>query len=182
MDVLQCHNRLRIEFLTITQYDCPDLTALHQSLSKYLTAQDTRDTPTITKQKRTLVWLGNLLYLQPRSTIKHSSFQWVRKHILSDKQLNTRCCDLLASVDAHYSFPDQLRVVPIRQQPLDSSLGPSPVLDQFNLHHLEQTTWHAITEVNQGLDLLIVGWLTALELSIPKLFSSCCTEVISDCR
>ena len=48
----------------------PHSTALHRGLSKYLTAQDTRDTPTITKHNRTLVRLGNLLSLQPRSTIK----------------------------------------------------------------------------------------------------------------
>ena len=54
-------------------WGCPYLwvlTALHQSLSKYLTAQDTRGTPTITKHNRTLARLGNLLYIQPRSTIK----------------------------------------------------------------------------------------------------------------
>ena len=41
-----------------------DLTALHRSLSKYLTAQDTRGTPTLTKHNRTLAMLGNLLYLR----------------------------------------------------------------------------------------------------------------------
>ena len=43
-------------------------TALHQSLSKYLTAQDTLGTPTLIKYNRTLVRLGNLLSLQPQST------------------------------------------------------------------------------------------------------------------
>ena len=43
------------------------LTVLHQGLFKYLTAQDTCDTPTITKHKRTPVRLGNL---QTRSLIK----------------------------------------------------------------------------------------------------------------
>ena len=33
-------------------------TALHQSLSKYLTAQDTRGTPALTKQIKTLARLG----------------------------------------------------------------------------------------------------------------------------
>ena len=48
----------------------PVSTAVHRGLSKYLTAQDTCDTPTITKHNRTLVRLGNLLSLKPRSTIK----------------------------------------------------------------------------------------------------------------
>ena len=46
------------------------VTALNQGLSKYLTAQDTCGTPTLTKHNRTLARLGNLLSLQPRSTIK----------------------------------------------------------------------------------------------------------------
>ena len=49
-------------------------TALHQGLSKYLTAQDTRGTPTLTKHNRTLSRLGNLLPLQPRST---TNVNWV---------------------------------------------------------------------------------------------------------
>ena len=49
-------------------------TALHQSLSKYLTAQDTRGTPTLTEHNRALARLGNLLYVQPRSTIKVNCF------------------------------------------------------------------------------------------------------------
>ena len=47
---------------------------LDLGLSKYLTAQDTRDTSTITKYNRTLVRLGNLLPLEPRSTIKLIGF------------------------------------------------------------------------------------------------------------
>ena len=43
-------------------------TSLHCSLSKYLTAQDTRGTPTLPKHNRILTRLGILL--QPRSTIK----------------------------------------------------------------------------------------------------------------
>ena len=46
------------------------LRALNRSLSKYLTAQDTRGTPTLTKENRTLARLGSLLFLRPRSTIK----------------------------------------------------------------------------------------------------------------
>ena len=49
---------------------CSGFTALHRSLSKYLTATDTRGSPTLTKHNRTLARLGNLLYLQPRSTIE----------------------------------------------------------------------------------------------------------------
>ena len=45
-------------------------TALHRSMIKYLTVQDTRGTTTLTKHNRTLVRLGNLLYFQPPSTIK----------------------------------------------------------------------------------------------------------------
>ena len=45
-------------------------TALHRGLSKYLTAQDTRGTPTLTKQNRTPARIGNLLSLQPGSTLK----------------------------------------------------------------------------------------------------------------
>ena len=46
------------------------VTAFHRSLSEYLTAQDTPGTPTLTKHNRALARLGNLLYLQPPSTIK----------------------------------------------------------------------------------------------------------------
>ena len=42
-------------------------TALHQGLSKHLTAQDTCGTPTLTKHNITLTRLGNLLFLQLRS-------------------------------------------------------------------------------------------------------------------
>ena len=49
-------------------------TALHQGLSKYLTAQDTHITPALIKHNRTLAWLGNLLSLQPRSTIQVNDF------------------------------------------------------------------------------------------------------------
>ena len=43
-------------------------TAFHQGLSKYLTAQETRGTPTLTKHKPTLARLGNLLSLKKWST------------------------------------------------------------------------------------------------------------------
>ena len=49
---------------------CIQITALHQGLFKYLTAEDICDTPTITKHDRSLFRLGNLLLLQPRSMIK----------------------------------------------------------------------------------------------------------------
>ena len=52
----------------------PVCTALHRSLSKYLTAQDTRGTPTLTKRKRILARFGNLLYLQPRFIINVNCF------------------------------------------------------------------------------------------------------------
>ena len=44
------------------------LTALHRSLSKYLTAKDTCGTSTPTKHNRSLARLYNLLYLKPGST------------------------------------------------------------------------------------------------------------------
>ena len=46
------------------------LTALHQGFSKYLSAQDTHVTPTVTKCNITLARLRKLLSLKPRSTIK----------------------------------------------------------------------------------------------------------------
>ena len=49
-------------------------TALHQGLSKYLTAQDTLGIPTLTKHNRTLARLGYLLSLQARSTLKINWF------------------------------------------------------------------------------------------------------------
>ena len=39
-------------------------TDVHRSLSKYLTAQDTRGTPILTNHSRTLTRLGKILYLQ----------------------------------------------------------------------------------------------------------------------
>ena len=45
-------------------------TAVHQSLSKFLTAQDTHISPTSTKQSRTLSSHGNLIYLQSQSTMQ----------------------------------------------------------------------------------------------------------------
>ena len=49
-------------------------TALNQSLSKCLTAQDTRGILTLTEHNRTLARLGYLLYLQRRSSIKVKGF------------------------------------------------------------------------------------------------------------
>ena len=48
--------------------------ALNRRLFKYLTAQYTCGTPTLTKQNRTLARLGSLLYLQPLNTIKVNGF------------------------------------------------------------------------------------------------------------
>ena len=48
-------------------------TALHESLSKYLTAQDTHGTQTLTKHHRFLSRLGNLLSLQAWYTIQVDS-------------------------------------------------------------------------------------------------------------
>ena len=45
-------------------------TVLHRGFSKYLTAQDTRGKPTLTKHNITVARLTSLLSLQPRSTIK----------------------------------------------------------------------------------------------------------------
>ena len=50
-------------------------TAVHQGLSKYLTAQDTHISPTSTNHSRTLSSYGNLLSLQSQSTIQeHKTF------------------------------------------------------------------------------------------------------------
>ena len=46
------------------------VTAVHQGLSKYLTAQDTHISPTSTNHSRTLSSNGNLLSLQSQSTIQ----------------------------------------------------------------------------------------------------------------
>ena len=48
-------------------------TALHLGLSKYLTAQDARSTPTLTKYDRTVSRLANLLSLRPRLKIKQKN-------------------------------------------------------------------------------------------------------------
>ena len=47
-----------------------DGTAFHQGLSKYLTAQDTHVTPTLTKHSITLARIGNLVSLHTGSTIQ----------------------------------------------------------------------------------------------------------------
>ena len=60
----------RNSLITQLRHRLTHFTALHWGLSKYLTAQDTRDTPTTTKHNKTLVRLCYLLSLQPRSTIK----------------------------------------------------------------------------------------------------------------
>ena len=53
----------------------PAVTAVHQGLSKYLTAQDTHISTTSTNHSRTLSSHGNLLSLQPQSTIqKYKTF------------------------------------------------------------------------------------------------------------
>ena len=49
---------------------CTNITAVHQNVSKYLTAQDTHISPTLTKNSRTLLRHGNLLSLQSQSTIQ----------------------------------------------------------------------------------------------------------------
>ena len=46
------------------------VTAVHQGLSKYLTAKDTRISPTLTNHRRTLSSHGNQLSLQSQSTIQ----------------------------------------------------------------------------------------------------------------
>ena len=45
-------------------------TAVHQGLSKYLTAQDAHISPTLSNHSRTLSCHGNLLSLQSQSTIQ----------------------------------------------------------------------------------------------------------------
>ena len=45
-------------------------TAVHQGLSKYLTAQDTHVSPTSTNHSRTLSSHGNLLSFESQSTIE----------------------------------------------------------------------------------------------------------------
>ena len=50
-------------------------TAVHQGLSKYLTAQDTHISPTSTHHSKTLSSHGNLLSLQSQSKIQeHKTF------------------------------------------------------------------------------------------------------------
>ena len=62
-------------------------TALHQGLSKYLTAQDTSCTPTLTKNNSTLSRLGYLLSLQPRFKIRLNFFlslvlsKWIQNNV-----------------------------------------------------------------------------------------------------
>ena len=46
------------------------VTALHQGSSKYLTAQDTQSTPTLTKHDKTHGRFGELVSLQPQSKIQ----------------------------------------------------------------------------------------------------------------
>ena len=46
------------------------VTALHRGSSKYLTAQDTHITPTLTKHSKTSARLVKLLSLQPESIIQ----------------------------------------------------------------------------------------------------------------
>ena len=59
------------------KYVPPYETFTHQSLSKYLTAQDTHFSPTITKRCRNMSSHGNLLSLQAQSTIQETkAFCW----------------------------------------------------------------------------------------------------------
>ena len=66
-------------------------TVLHQSLSKYLTAQDTRGTPTLTKHNRNLARLRDLLSLPPQSTTIKVNRVFFLSLVLSklNKKLNT---------------------------------------------------------------------------------------------
>ena len=52
------------------KYTLSKITAVHQGVSKYLTAQDTHISPTSTNRSSTLSSHGNLLSLQSKSTIQ----------------------------------------------------------------------------------------------------------------
>ena len=77
------------EHVTISPNLIVLVTALYHSFSKYLTSQDTRGPPTLTKRNRTLARLGNLLYLQSRSTIKLNMFFF----------LSVVLCELIKKLD-----------------------------------------------------------------------------------
>ena len=74
-------------------------TSFRQGLSKNLTAQDTRATPTLTKHNRTL---GYLLSLKPRSTIKVFFF---KSPYYSVNWSKTRYSSQLVTTISSFSFP-----------------------------------------------------------------------------
>ena len=71
-DVLAYALPLDVSCLLFFFFSLPHPTALHQGLSKFLTAQDTHSTPTITKHSRTLARIGNLVSLHPGSRIQEN--------------------------------------------------------------------------------------------------------------
>ena len=61
---------LEWDFMGPNRCEWVNISAVHQGLSKYLTAQDTHISPTSTNHRRTLSSHGNLLSLQSQSTIQ----------------------------------------------------------------------------------------------------------------
>ena len=65
--IILCITKPKVFFL---YFHRAAVTAVHQGLSKYLTAQDTHISPTSTNHSRTLSSHGNLLSLQSQSRIQ----------------------------------------------------------------------------------------------------------------
>ena len=86
-----------------------EVTALHRSLSKYLTAQDTCDTPTLTKHNKILARLDNLLYLQPQSTIKVNRVSWSLL-LCKLKKKKTKYSSELVNKIFSFPFPEPNRI------------------------------------------------------------------------
>ena len=81
-----------------------EVAVLLQRLSKYLTAQDHRGTPTLSRPNRTLISLGNLLALQPWSTINVSRV-FVLSLVLSKLIKKTKYRSELVTKIVSFSFP-----------------------------------------------------------------------------
>ena len=113
-------NYLSQWFIFLRKHLHSQTSTLHQSLSKYLTTQDTCGTPTPTKHNRTLARLGNLP-LQPRSTIKLNSvffcpLYWVN---CSKTRYETLQACASISVSKLCNFPLQcflLNILPVLTQ------------------------------------------------------------------
>ena len=60
----------KLSIKQLRKKESPKDTAIHQDLSKYLTAQDNQISPTSTKPSKALSSHGNLLSLQSQSTMQ----------------------------------------------------------------------------------------------------------------